>query len=58
MPTGVDIATAGAAPLAAITAITAVDALELSSGDTVLVVGATGGVGASRSSSPPGRVPR
>ncbi|MEA2271004.1 MAG: NADPH:quinone reductase [Solirubrobacteraceae bacterium] len=44
-PTGVDLATAGAAPLAAITAMTAVDALELSEGDTVLIVGATGGVG-------------
>ena len=45
VPSGVDIATAGAAPLAAITAMTAVDALELASGDTVLVVGASGGVG-------------
>jgi NADPH:quinone reductase-like Zn-dependent oxidoreductase len=44
-PAGVDLATAGAAPLATITAMTAVDALELSAGDTVLVVGATGGVG-------------
>jgi NADPH2:quinone reductase len=44
-PAGVDFATAGAAPLCAITAMTAVDALELSEGDTVLVVGATGGVG-------------
>ena len=44
-PAGVDIATAGAAPLAGIAAITAVDALELSAGDTLLVVGATGGVG-------------
>jgi NADPH:quinone reductase-like Zn-dependent oxidoreductase len=41
----VDVATAGAAPLAAITAMTAIDALDLSDGDTVLVVGATGGVG-------------
>jgi len=44
-PAGVDIATAGAAPLAGIAAIIAVDALELSAGDTLLVVGATGGVG-------------
>src|SRR5215210_4399519 len=44
-PHGVDLATAGAAPLAGIAAIMAVDALELSEGDTVLIVGATGGVG-------------
>jgi NADPH2:quinone reductase len=44
-PKNVDVVTAGAAPLAAITAVTAVDALDLSSGDTVLIVGATGGVG-------------
>jgi NADPH2:quinone reductase len=44
-PMNVDVAAAGAAPLAAITAVTAVDALELSQGDTVLIVGATGGVG-------------
>jgi NADPH:quinone reductase len=44
-PEGVDLATAGAAPLAGIAAIMAIDALELSEGDTVLVVGATGGVG-------------
>ena len=44
-PAGVDVAAAGAAPLAAITAIALVDALDLSEGDTVLVVGATGGVG-------------
>ena len=44
-PAGVDVSAAGAAPLAAITAITAIDALELSDGDTVLIVGATGGVG-------------
>jgi NADPH2:quinone reductase len=44
-PQGVDLATAGAAPLAGIAAITATDALELSEGDTVLIVGATGGVG-------------
>jgi NADPH:quinone reductase len=44
-PTNVDVAAAGAAPLAAITAVTAIDALDLSQGDTVLIVGATGGVG-------------
>ena len=44
-PTGLDLATAGAAPLAGITAMLAIDALELSEGDTVLIVGATGGVG-------------
>ena len=44
-PAGVDVAIAGASPLAAITAMTAIDALELSEGDTVLVAGATGGVG-------------
>jgi len=44
-PHSVDLATAGAAPLAAITAITAIDALALAQGETVLVVGATGGVG-------------
>jgi NADPH:quinone reductase len=44
-PEAVDVAIAGAAPLAGITAMLALDALELSEGDTVLVVGATGGVG-------------
>jgi NADPH2:quinone reductase len=44
-PQGVDLATAGAAPLAGIAAIMAIDAFELSDGDTVLIVGATGGVG-------------
>jgi NADPH:quinone reductase len=44
-PRGVDLATAGAAPLAGIAANMAIDALELSDGDTVLIVGATGGVG-------------
>src|SRR4051812_32759944 len=44
-PEGVDVATAGAAPLADIAAIMAIDALELAEGDTVLIVGATGGVG-------------
>ena len=44
-PSGVDVETAGAAPLAGITAMACVDALVLSSGDRLLVVGATGGVG-------------
>jgi NADPH:quinone reductase-like Zn-dependent oxidoreductase len=44
-PNGVEFASAGAAPLAGITAMTAVDALALSEGDTVLIVGAAGGVG-------------
>ena len=44
-PSGVDLALAGAAPVAALTAIAAFDALALSEGETVLVVGATGGVG-------------
>lgn len=44
-PEAVDVAIAGAAPLAGITAMLAIDALELSDGDTVLIVGATGGVG-------------
>jgi NADPH:quinone reductase-like Zn-dependent oxidoreductase len=44
-PDGVDLATAGVAPLAGITALTSVDALDLHDGDLVLIVGATGGVG-------------
>jgi NADPH2:quinone reductase len=44
-PQSIDFATAGAAPLAAITALAAADALQLSKGETVLVIGATGGVG-------------
>ena len=44
-PAGVEIAQAGAAPLASLTALAIVDALDLSAGQTVLVVGATGGVG-------------
>ena len=44
-PPGVDLAAAGAAPLAGITALLVVDALGVSAGDTVLIVGATGGVG-------------
>ena len=45
VPTGVDLAAVGATPVAGITAMLAVDALELSEGDTLLVVGASGGVG-------------
>jgi NADPH:quinone reductase len=41
----VDLATAGAIALTGITAISAIDALALDQGDTLLVVGATGGVG-------------
>ena len=52
-PAGVELAEAGAAPLAGITALSALDALGVSEGDTVLVVGANGGVAASPSSSPP-----
>jgi NADPH:quinone reductase len=44
-PASVDVAQAGAAPLAALTALAAHDALELRAGATVLVVGASGGVG-------------
>jgi NADPH:quinone reductase-like Zn-dependent oxidoreductase len=45
VPGGVDLATAGAAPLAGIAALTSIDALELSDSDAVLIAGATGGVG-------------
>jgi NADPH2:quinone reductase len=45
VPEGVDLAIAGAAPLAGITAMSAIDALELSEGDVLLVAGAAGGVG-------------
>ncbi len=41
----VALAAAGAAPVAAVTAMAAVDALGLSEGDSMLLVGATGGVG-------------
>src|SRR3954466_4998122 len=44
-PQGVDLGTVGAAPLAGIAAMMAIDALDLSEGDTVLIVGASGGVG-------------
>lgn len=42
-PAGVELAEAGAAPLSGITALSALDALGVSEGDTVLVVGANGG---------------
>ncbi len=44
-PRSLDFAHAGAAPLAAVTAVAAFDALAPAPGETVLVVGATGGVG-------------
>ena len=44
-PPSVEVADAGAAPLAALAAIAAFDALEVAEGKTVLVVGAAGGVG-------------
>jgi NADPH:quinone reductase-like Zn-dependent oxidoreductase len=44
-PRSVDFAQAGAAPLAATSALAAFDALALAEGQTVLVVGAAGGVG-------------
>jgi NADPH:quinone reductase-like Zn-dependent oxidoreductase len=44
-PRNTESSPAGAAPLAGITALAAIDALGISEGDTVLIVGATGGVG-------------
>jgi NADPH:quinone reductase len=44
-PASLDLPAAGVAPLAGVTALAAVDALALSEGDTVLIIGATGGVG-------------
>jgi NADPH:quinone reductase and related Zn-dependent oxidoreductases len=44
-PPGVDFPAAGAAPLAGLTALAAVNALELKEGESVLMVGAAGGVG-------------
>lgn len=44
-PRGVDFAAAGAAPVAGLTAIAAFDALAPAEGESVLVVGAAGGVG-------------
>ena len=44
-PASVQLEAAGAAPLSGITALLAVEALDVSDGDTAVVVGATGGVG-------------
>jgi len=44
-PSGVDLAAAGTTPLAGVTALSAVDAVSLKTGESVLIVGATGGVG-------------
>jgi NADPH:quinone reductase-like Zn-dependent oxidoreductase len=44
-PEGIELAIAGAAPLAGITALAVADALELTEGDVALLAGATGGVG-------------
>jgi NADPH:quinone reductase-like Zn-dependent oxidoreductase len=44
-PVSLDSAAAGAAPLAGLAALAAIDSLTLSKGQTVLIVGATGGVG-------------
>ena len=44
-PASLDLAATGVAPLAGIAALAAVDALALSEGETILIVGATGGVG-------------
>jgi NADPH:quinone reductase-like Zn-dependent oxidoreductase len=45
-PSSLSMAEAGAAALAGVTALLCVEALELSAGERVLIVGATGGVGA------------
>jgi NADPH2:quinone reductase len=45
LPAGIDVRQAGAAPWAALTALAAHDALDLGQGATVLVIGASGGVG-------------
>jgi NADPH2:quinone reductase len=44
-PAEVERSAVGAAPLSGISAIAAIDALKVSEGETVLIVGATGGVG-------------
>ena len=44
-PAGLDLAAAGALPLAGVMAMACLDALGLAEGDTLLVIGATGGVG-------------
>ncbi|MFG1656415.1 NADP-dependent oxidoreductase [Micromonospora chersina] len=46
VPDGVELATAGVLGLAGATALDTLDALDVRPGDTVLVAGATGGVGA------------
>jgi NADPH:quinone reductase-like Zn-dependent oxidoreductase len=45
VPQTLGLEAVGASPVAGLTAIAAFDALELSDGDTVLVIGASGGVG-------------
>jgi NADPH:quinone reductase-like Zn-dependent oxidoreductase len=45
-PDSLDLEAAGCAALAGVTAMACIDALALSEGDTVLIVGANGGVGA------------
>ncbi|HEY6771408.1 MAG TPA: NADP-dependent oxidoreductase [Solirubrobacterales bacterium] len=44
-PAGVEFAAAGAAPVAALTALSAINALQLKEGESVVIIGATGGVG-------------
>ena len=44
-PASIELEAAGASPLAGITALAALDALQPAEGETVLVIGATGGVG-------------
>lgn len=44
-PARLDTAAAGAVPLAGVTALACLDALHLGDGDTLLVIGASGGVG-------------
>jgi NADPH:quinone reductase len=44
-PASIELEAAGASPLAGITALAALDALQPGDGETVLVIGATGGVG-------------
>ncbi len=45
IPTGLDLAEAGALPLALLTGVQLIDAIEPTEGDTVLVTGAAGSVG-------------
>ncbi len=45
-PESLDLEAAGSTPLAGVTAMACIDALDLSGGETVLVIGANGGVGA------------